>query len=283
MTSLLGIIGHPLGHSLSPVFQQAALDHLGIDATYEAWDTPPERLAERVRSLRATPYLGTNVTVPHKEAVARMVDRLHGPAERMGAVNTIVRRDGALHGYNTDVEGFLRSLREDGRFDPKGQCCVVLGAGGSARAVAYALATSGAASILILNRTLERAQELARSLQGSGTRVEAIETAVGARSPRPLVACALIVNCTSLGMKGGPAPNESPLAANQIPEGTLVVDLVYSPPVTPLLRQAKQAGAGALGGLPMLIYQGAASFALWTGRDAPVDVMFQAVRKALDA
>jgi shikimate dehydrogenase len=284
MTQLLGIIGYPIRHSLSPVFQQAALDALGIDARYEAWEVKPEDLARRVRELATQGMLGFNVTVPHKESVMPLLAEVDAFARELGAVNTVVNRGGKLVGYNTDAEGFLRGLTQDGGFQPRGVRALVLGAGGSARAVALSLAREGVAWLAIANRTLPRAQALAEEARRHCRDVRAVELSDEALGPllRRPSAATLIVNCTSMGMLHGPAEGQSPLAEALIPRGALVYDLVYRPAETPLLRSAKRAGARALGGLPMLIYQGAAAFKLWTGRDGPTDVMFAAARRALE-
>ena len=281
MTKQLGIIGYPLGHTLSPVFQQAALDACGIDARYVAWETPPERLPDRLRQLRAPDVMGFNVTVPHKEAVIPLLDALDDWARDLGAVNTVVNRDGRLTGHNTDADGFLRALKQEGGFNPRGAAVLVLGAGGSARAVVLSLAREGAASVTIANRTLARAEALAAEVRARGGQSHAVQLddahlAEALRTPP-----GLIVNCTTLGMAHGPAEGQSPLPARLIPKAALVYDLVYRPAVTPLLQAAQQSGARTLGGLPMLVYQGAAAFTLWTGREAPVQAMFAAARKAL--
>lgn len=281
MTKQLGIIGYPLGHTLSPVFQQAALDACGIDARYEAWETPHGRLPYRVRELRAPDILGFNVTLPHKEAVIPLLDALSDWARDLGAVNTVVNRDGRLTGHNTDAEGFLRALKQEGEFNPRGASVLVLGAGGAARAIVFSLAREGAASVTIANRTLARAESLAAEVRARGGQSRAVplddaHLADAVRTPP-----GLIVNCTTLGMAHGPAEGQSPLPARLIPGSALVYDLVYRPAVTPLLHAARQAGARVLGGLPMLIYQGAAAFTLWTGREAPAQAMFAAARKAL--
>jgi shikimate dehydrogenase len=275
-----GIIGYPLRHSVSPAMQQAAFDALGIAARYERWETPPERLAERVAGLRAADVLGANVTVPHKEAVLSLLDELEPAAGRIGAINTIVNAGGRLTGHNTDTIGFLRALREDGRFDPKGCRALLLGAGGAARAVAFSLADAGATHIAIANRTPERARALVADLARFKIHADALpweDSAIAAA----LKSSGLVVNCTSLGMAHGSAEGASPLASLQIPPSVLVYDLVYNPPVTPLMAQAQRAGARALGGLPMLVYQGSAAFTLWTGQRPPEDVMFAAARRAL--
>ncbi|MDO8750011.1 MAG: shikimate dehydrogenase [Dehalococcoidia bacterium] len=279
MTTLtVGIIGYPLGHSISPAFQQAAFDHYGMDARYLVWETPADGLAQRIQSLRGPNVLGANVTVPHKEAVRSRLDTLSEATQRTGAVNTIVNRNGLLEGHNTDVPGFLRALKEDGGFDPKGKRVLLLGAGGAARAVAYALSGAGVASLTIANRTVERAQRLIQVLN-----IGAIAKAVPMN--RDALATEkgwdLIVNTTTLGMWHSPGEGESPLPAGLILSHALVYDLVYNPPETPLLREARRAGARTLGGLPMLVYQGAAAFQLWTGKEAPLSVMFEAAQKAL--
>ena len=284
MTLHLGILGYPLRHSASPAFQQAALDHLGLDARYEAWEVEPEKLADRVRQLRNPEVLGFSVTVPHKETVMPLLDAVGDTARAIGAVNTVVSRDGRLEGANTDLEGFLRALREEGAYDPRGGGALILGAGGAARAVAYALLAEGAAGVAIANRSPERARILAEELGARfPARVQALS--LDAEALAPLLAADasvdLLVNCTSLGMAHGPDPDASPVPADLIPGTALVYDLVYNPQETPLLAAARRAGARTLGGLPMLVYQGAAAFRMWTGREAPIDVMMRAASAAL--
>ena len=280
MTSTFGIIGYPLGHSISPVFQQAALDFHGIDGRYVVWETPPEDLPERMRALRATEILGANVTVPHKEAVVPYLNRLSDAAQATGAVNTIVNWNGELEGHNTDIVGFLRALKEDGDFNPSGKRALVLGAGGAARAVTYGLINAGVAFLTIANRMVEMnmAHRLVAAL-GGGAALEAIPLEDAALALRD--GCDLIVNCTTLGMRHSPGESESPLPADLIPGNALVYDVVYNPETTPLLMEAAKAGARTQGGLPMLVYQGAESFRLWTGFDSPVEVMLEAARQAL--
>ena len=276
MTSTVGIVGYPLHHSVSPAFQQAALDHLRIDARYIAWETPPDALAERMESLRGPGLLGANVTVPHKQAVVSFLDEVSQAAQDTGAVNTIVNEDGRLTGHNTDVTGFLRALQADAGFQAQGKRVLVLGAGGSARAVVYGLLKQGAGRVSIANRTLERAHRLIQAL-GSPRNAEAAPLGMTETSN----GWDLIVNCTTLGMRHAPGEKETPLPSHAIPANSLVYDLVYNPEETPLLQAAAKAGARTLGGLPMLIYQGVEAFRLWTGREAPVEVMFQAARRAL--
>lgn len=282
MTRYLGVIGHPLKRSLSPVFQQAAIDHLGLDLRYEAMPSSAETLAETVASLRAPDCLGANVTIPHKEAVIPLLDEIDELARRVGAVNTIVNRDGRLYGHNTDVAGFLRALRQDGGFDPAGARALVAGAGGAARAVGVALIDAGAAAVTFINRSPRRASKLVDDLRpdAGSTQLHALPD-VAASWARAAVSCGLLINCTSVGMAGRPEERESPVPVDIIPPNALVFDLIYHPPETPLMAAARQRGTKVLGGLPMLVYQGAESFKLWTGLDAPVDVMRDAAERAL--
>ncbi len=282
MTHRVGIFGYPLGHSMSPALQQAALDEYALDALYEAWPTPPDRLAEAVAGLREPGCYGANVTVPHKEAVMGMLDRLDQQAEAIGAVNTIVTEiGGKLAGYNTDIYGFLASLSSEAGFDPAGKRVVMLGAGGAAKAAAFALVEGNVASLDIANRTVARAEALIAELSSNGAETSAFAIDSTGLADR----CAnadLIVNCTSIGMRGSPSPDASPLLDGAIQPGCLVYDIVYNPEVTPLLAQAEEAGARTLGGLPMLVYQGAAAFEKWTGMSAPVEVMMAAARRAME-
>ncbi len=280
MPQRLGIIGHPISHSISPVFQQAALDAIGFDGTYEAWDVAPEDVGGFVNGLRAPGTLGINVTVPHKESVIPFLDQVDDWASTAGAVNTIVNRDGHLTGHNTDGIGFLRALREGADFEPRGRNVLVLGAGGSARGVVYALARVGVAQLFIANRTLERAERLAALSVDSGAAAEALTLSDAPGAAREV---ALIVNCTSVGMVHGPDEHGAALYAADIPASAMVNDLVYNPLETPLLREAAKAGAATLGGIQMLVYQGAASFEMWTGQDAPVEVMLDAATAAMRA
>ena len=276
----LGVLGYPLSHSISPAFQQAALDYHGLPITFHAWSVPPEGLADRVAGLRELEMLGANVTVPHKEAVGGLLDRIDSSARTVGAVNVIAREDRMLVGYNTDVRGFIKSLKDRAGFDPRAARVLLLGAGGAARAAAFGLVGEGIASIAIANRTVERARSLADELNGRPGSVPAVGLPMGEVGEAATHAT-LIVNSTSAGMSSGDARGSSPLGADQIPTGALVYDMVYNPPETPLMVSARRAGARAVGGLWMLIHQGAAAFEIWTGRNAPVEVMHRAAAKAL--
>jgi shikimate dehydrogenase len=282
----LGVIAEPGKRSLSPVFQQAAIDALGLDIVYELWPTPPDGLATRLMTLRGESALGANVTIPHKEAVMALVDLLDETAKRVGAVNTVVNEKGRLSGHNTDVAGFLRALREDAAFDPAGARVLVAGAGGAARAVVVALVQSGAASVIVINRNFVRASKLVQELSAASD-----ETQLGglpdiyASWHTASIGCDLLINCTPAG--SDPLPTGGGAADSAIPldilhSGMLVYDLAYLPAETPLMAAARAAGCRVIGGLPMLIYQGAVSFQLWTGREPPVDLMFDAARSALE-
>ena len=278
MTARVGIIGYPLGHSISPAFQQAALDELEIDARYETWPTPPEELEARVDFLRASDVLGANVTVPHKQSVMPMLDEILPVAESIGAVNTIINRDGLLIGANTDASGFTRSLEQEAKFSAARKRALIVGAGGAARAVAFGLAWEGVSELVIVNRTAERAVELAGDVSeatATDTRGGGYEDALTDES------FDLIVNSTSVGMAGGPEPEGMPPIAGLIKRGVLVCDLVYNPRETPLLVLARERGAWVLGGLGMLVYQGAAAFEFWTEQAPPEDTMYAAALKAL--
>ena len=276
MAKQLGVIGYPLSHTLSPIFQQAALDYHAIPATYSAWPTPPECLDGAVESFRGTEYLGFNITIPHKQRLLELVDEVDDMARDIGAVNTVVNREGMLTGHNTDAYGFVKSLTEKAGFEPKGKAVLLLGAGGAARAAAYALAAEGVEALTIANRTIARAEALAEDV---APHLRAVNAVALENAPHQVD---LIVNSTSVGMASGDGAGQSPLQGGSIRQGTLVYDMVYTPALTPLLQSARRADAPVLGGLWMLIYQGAASFELWTGKQAPTDVMYRAAQQALD-
>ncbi len=276
MSKILGIIGHPIGHTKSPVLQQAALDHLGVDLTFDAWDVAPEDLAAKVETFRSPDFVAGCVTLPHKQAIIPMLDGLAETAQAVGAVNWVIPEEGKLIGHNTDAPGFLRALKESAGFDPKGRSAVVFGAGGAARAIVYALKTGGAASVAIANRTVEKAQALAADMTDGRFRPTAL--GLDATSLADVVPYSdLLVNASTLGMEGGPGPGLSPVAAELIPAEATCYDAVYAPPETPFLLEAERAGATPAGGISMLIYQGVVGFELATGREAPVKEMFAAL------
>jgi shikimate dehydrogenase len=291
MSRHIGLIGYPVKHSISPYFQQAALDYYRLDIRYEAWETGPTQLTDTVSDLRKPQNVGANVTVPYKETILPLLDGVDDLAASIGAVNTIVKKGDRLVGYNTDAYGFTEALDKEGGFDPAGKRIIILGAGGVARAVGFSLVQGKAASLDITDGIFERATALADSL----TRY-AGESSRRPGNPQPTITafkwqrlssaetladCHLIVHCTTIGMKDSPQEGQSPLSQEIIPSGALVYDVVYNPSPTPLLTLAVEAGARVLGGLPMLVYQGAGSFKLWTGREAPVDIMLAKAKEVL--
>ena len=283
MTKRAGVIGHPLGHSLSPAIFRAAFERAGIDATYEAWDTEPGVLEGRVNSLRGADYLGANVTIPHKETIVPLLDGTSELAANAGAVNTVVHAEGKLIGHNTDVAGFARSLREDAGFDAKGKRTMLLGSGGAARAVALALIEAGASLIYVVGRKPRKIDAMVvalKPLTPAGTTVTWAYWGDGSYL-RSLREAQLIVNCTPVGTAGSETAGQSPVSAELIDPAATVFDLVYNPDVTPLVAAARSRGAKAVTGLGMLVYQAAESFRLWIGQDADTGVMFQAARAAL--
>lgn len=280
MTRTIALLGHPVAHSISPRFQQAALDALGIDARYEAWDVLPADLPAAVERLRSGDLLGANVTVPHKVAALRLVDRPDALAERVGALNTVVNRGGLLHATNTDVSGILHALADAG-VAVRDAHVVLIGAGGAARAVVVAMRTAGAARLTIANRTPAHAAALA-DLGGEALdmRFAPLDPADGAFR-RALREARIVVQSTSLGMRHGPAEAASPVPRELFAAGQVAFDLVYVPEQTPFLREAEAAGARTVGGLHMLVHQGAEAFRLWTGQEPPFEVMLAAARDAL--
>jgi len=281
-TVMYGLFGDPVAHSKSPLMQNAAFRAAGLNAAYAAFRVAPEHLARAVDALRALGFGGANVTIPHKVAVMDHLDEIDGDARRIGAVNTIVNRNGTLVGCNTDGVGYVRSLKEETGFRPAGRRVLVLGAGGAARGVVFALAREGPALVVVANRTAEKAAELAAAVRKAGG-------ADGVRAVRPDELASLgerfdlIVNTTSVGMHPDTAgmPLDEGLLARLADEGAVVSDLIYNPRETRLLAAARRMGATAHGGLGMFVHQGACAFELWTGRPAPLDVMRETVERAL--
>jgi shikimate dehydrogenase len=270
---------------MSPVIFEAAFKSAGIDATYEAWDTPDDVLEGRINALRGADFFGANVTVPHKTAVVPLLDEMDAVASKAGAVNTIVHRDGKLIGHNTDVAGFARSLREDAKFDARGKKTMILGSGGAARAVALALIDAGASLIYVVGRQPRKIDAMIvalKPLTQSGTTVTWAYWSDGSYL-RSLAEADLIVNCTPVGVAGSDTAGQSPLPADQIRPDVTVFDLVYNPLETPLAKAARSRGAHAHTGMSMLVYQAAESFRLWTGKDADTAAMSAALREALGA
>jgi shikimate dehydrogenase len=276
-TRLVGVMGWPIAHSLSPAMHNAAFDALGLNWRYVAFPVRPKDVGQAIEGLKALGFRGTNVTVPHKEVVISHLDEIPGRVWRFGAVNTIiVDRDDegrcTLKGENTDVEGFVYALRQGG-FDPQGRRALIVGAGGGARGVVYGLCGAGTAKVVVLNRTPARAERLVADLSEHPCDTQLCWDAL---TPGSLARCAdeadLLVNTTTRGMwphvDTSIWPDDRP-----IPAHLTVCDLVYRPLETKLLRQASAVGATTIDGLGMLIAQGALSFEMWTGQWPPEEVM----------
>lgn len=261
----LGIIGFPIGHSLSPLIYETAAREAGLKISYSRFETAPADLARAVDGIRALSIRGVNVTIPHKVKIIDKLDELDERARAIGAVNLIVNDSGKLKGYNSDMLGFMRALKIEGKIDPRAKKTLLIGAGGAARAIGFGLARAGG-ELSIVNRSAQKGAELARDIEkeiGSGS----VESAPIDRADliEPLIASAdLIVNATSVGM-GASLGDRAPISLGSASSGALVVDIVYSPLETPLLRAARDRGLRALDGLAMLINQAEDAFELFTG------------------
>ena len=282
-SGLVAVLGDPLRHTLSPAMHNAALQALGLDWVYMALRTPPGRLAAVLEGLEAVECRGLNITLPHKAEAAQLAQALSPLAARLGAVNTLVpRAEGGWFGTNTDVEGFLAPLRIGGVPCPwQGQQALVLGNGGSARAIVAALTELGMEPILVVGRRQENLDRLLQACRGWAPGLEGVPWSED-HLRAALGGSALVVNTTPMGMarSADPEPAASPLDPGDLdalPESATVYDLIYTPRPTALLQQAKARGCRAIDGLEMLVQQGAASLRLWTGQiDVPVDVMREA-------
>lgn len=275
MTRRVVLIGHPVAHSLSAAMQQAAFDDQGIDARYELWDRPPIGLADAVAELRGDEFLGANVTIPHKERMVPLVDRLTEDAHATGAVNTLTREGRRLVGHNTDVPGFRVALDRLVGKQKMPRLALVLGAGGGARAVVHGLITEGFQRVIVFNRHLHRAEGLVKHFGRSAAHMELRampwhESIIEAELAKTKV----LVNATSIGLND----DETPIPGDLIPPDLLVLDLIYKR--TRFLRDAEAAGSAVMDGELMLLHQGAAAFTLWTGKPAPLEVMQRSLAEA---
>jgi len=269
----VGVLGWPLEVTLSPLMHNVAFRGLGLDWIYLRWPVRPEDLADAVAGLRALGAEGANVTMPHKESIARYLDTLDGDAQAIGAVNTVRRSGDELIGHNTDVVGFSEFLVGDAGVRPEGASVLVLGAGGAARAVVKALADLDAGDITVAARNPEAAAGVVALASDMNRTVG--EVAWDEAAGR-VDGVDLVVNATPIGMGGETLLGEATFRASQC-----VIDLIYSPPTTPLIERARAAGASGWGGLGMLVRQAAASFAIWTGRPAPLDAMSAAAIRGI--
>ncbi len=252
----LGVIGRPISHSLSPLLHNFLIEKNGLDFSYHAFEVRPENLHSAIRGAQALGFRGLNVTIPHKVRVMDFVDELGDEAEQIGAVNTLIFEDNKIMGRNTDADGFLQSLAMENIPSLSKKTIFILGAGGAARAVVFAAKSAGAKRILITNRTMSRAEKLARDFG-----VEAVEL----QEIAALSEGGIVVNTTSVGMS--PEVKASPLAEKMFREDLIYVDLVYNPRQTTFLNNAKKVGAKTVDGLGMLICQGATSLSLWASRE----------------
>jgi shikimate dehydrogenase len=275
MTKRVVLIGHPVAHSLSGAMQQAGFDKLGIDARYELWDRAPVQLADSVAELRTEEFLGANVTIPHKERVVPLIDRLTEEAQATGAVNTITKEGKRLVGHNTDVAGFKIALDKVVGRQKMPRHAVVLGAGGGARAVVYGLIREGFQRVVVFNRHLHRAESMVKHFARSSSHMDLRampwhDSIIEAE----LAKTKILVNATSIGL----TDDVSPLPAEILLPDLLVLDLIYNR--TRLLLDAERAGCTTSDGGLMLLHQGAAAFSLWTGEPAPLDEMQAALEDA---
>ena len=279
-TEVCGVIGDPIEHTISPVMHNAAFRELGLDYIYVPFHVKAPELAQAVEGIRALNIRGCNVTIPHKVAVIPLLDGLDPLAEKIGAVNTVVNEGGSLRGYNTDAEGFLRALLEQG-VEPGGKGIAVLGAGGASRAISYILAERDA-RLTVLNRReeLDWAETLSWRIQHDLGREVGVLEHNDAGLAEALAGAEVLVNATSVGMS--PDDGETPVPARLLRAGMVVFDIVYNPVKTRLLWEAGEAGARTIAGIDMLAWQGALAFEKWTGREAPLDLMRREALEALE-
>lgn len=275
------LVGHPVSHSLSGDLQQAAFSAAGIDAHYEPLDVPLINLGETIEQLRGEEYLGANITVPYKERVVPLVDRLTEEAQATGAVDTITREGSRLVGHNTDVIGFRAALDAIVGRQKMPKHALIIGAGGGARAAVYAFITGGFQRVIIFNRHLHRAEGLIRHFGRSAAHMELRampwhESVIEAE----LAKTKILVNASAVGDAG----NNSPVEAEMLPPDVLVLDLMYMPRETKLLRDARAAGATeAMNGDKMLLHQTAAAFNLWTGREVSLELLQERLDEVREA
>ena len=274
---IVGIFGDPIAHTRSPAMHNAAFRACKLPYVYVPFLVRPAELTRAVQSIRDLNLVGVNVTVPHKERIVRALDTLSAEAKLCGAVNTVVNREGELFGDNTDGRGFLQSLHAQG-FVPRRQEVILIGAGGSARAVLVSLIRAGCKRVTIINRTWGNAQSLVRTYRSVGkTRLEALSLDA-LREPALLNSAALVVNCTSVGLHSEPFP---PLRYEATPRACIFYDLLYRPELTSFLTPARKARRPVLDGRGMLLHQGALAFTLWTNTPAPLTTMARALSQAL--
>jgi shikimate dehydrogenase len=268
-TKILGLFGYPVSHTLSPAMHNSACQSLGLNYCYLPFLVRPEELKAAVQAIKALNFRGVNVTVPHKEKVIHYLDVLDKEASLIGAVNTIVNRDGVLHGYNTDGRGFIRSLEESG-ISLQGINSLIIGAGGASRAIAFSLALSHAADIGIFDIDKKKADSLIKELQKENYSCHLVTEITSVSNYQ------LLINATPLGLKDN---DPLPLKPELITPDVFIYDAIYRH--TPLLNEAHKRGAQGADGSGMLLWQGALAFKLWTKKDPPVDVMKKALYQGM--
>ena len=271
----VGILGYPLGHTLSPVIHKAGYKELGLDIKFNIWEVAPENLEKKISDIRKENVLGSCVTLPHKKSVISFIDKLDESAKEMDAVNWIVNNNGKLFGYNTDWIGFTESLKFYEK-KIKDKNCLILGAGGSAKAVCMALIKGEARSIDVYNRTVENTKKFLENFENQRLSVGMLNSNQ-INNPIFIKSYDLIINTTSVGMSGGSAPNISPINTDNINNRALCYDLVYSPEITPFIQSAKNNNIETIGGLAMLVFQAIKGFELVTKQKAPIKKMLEAV------
>jgi shikimate dehydrogenase len=271
----IGILGYPLGHTLSPKIHEAGFRELNLDISFKVWATPPKNLKNKIIELKNEKFLGFCVTLPHKKAVIDLIDDIDDTAQSMNAVNWVVNQNGKLKGYNTDWIGFSESLKFYGK-KISNENCLILGAGGSAKAICMSLINENASNIYIYNRTYRNVKEFVNNFEKFNKRIEIIDSEK-LNNKNFVDTLNLIINTTSVGMQGGPAPNISPINTDIINKRALCYDLVYSPEITPFIEKAKYNKLETIGGLTMLVFQAIKGFELVTGKKAPVNKMLEAV------
>ena len=278
-TKIIGIIGDPIKHSRSPQIHNAAIAALGLDYVYVPFHVQSDNLGAAIEGFKATNVVGINVTIPHKQSVIPYLDEISREARLIGAVNTLIFKGGAIIGENTDAPGFLQAMQEDNLDVPQGGSAVIIGAGGSARAIVVTLALAGVQTICITNRTVSRSVALATDLsEKTGVSIYGIGLD-NPKLPNAVGTSQLIVNTASTSMDVS-----HPLLIDPewlVPQ-SIVYDIVYTPPKTRLLHAAAERGCHIIGGLGMLVHQGAIAFEKWTGVNPPVETMRQALQGAFD-
>lgn len=274
-TKLVGLLGYPLGHSFSPVMQNRAFQKLGLNYLYLPIEVTDEDLKDVVTGISKMNFAGYNITIPHKIRIMECIDRIDELAQVIGAVNVVSLKEGVATGYNTDGGGFVRSFEAGTGISVGGNSFFIVGSGGAARSIAMTLAFEEAREILICNRTEQKAHELAKEVN---TKVKSCSVVVPMDTKEIKTALGyadVLVNTTSVGMH--PNEDQMPIDAGCIHENLIVADIVYNPVKTKLLKVAEGKGCRILGGLGMLVYQGAEGFKIWTGIEPPIEAMFDAV------